>query len=348
MSVQSEINRINTAVTGQAGLISQIQSALCGLPNGYTHVEYIQSSGTQYINLGISVPHASEKIIVVFSPVDESTDNVITGHAAPSWSWATNLSFVLDRRIWVANTGIGGVEIVPNTFHTFEYTTATASVNGVSKVLNAGSYTDGYNNTLFYSSTKYGKHKVKSYKLYNGSTLVRDLVPCLNASGKAGMYDTVNGVFYGNAGTGEFEIPPESTLPQTEQNTEDLQEILETVNAMPEPVDPAPVLLWTNASPTSQFSGQGVSVAGGYIGYLIECRYDNMTDIRTIVYVPNGVKTRITVPSATSDYYDRGAARFATGANGKVTFTGGRITGYTSDNNYFAIPTRIWGVKFTL
>ena len=77
-------------------------------------------------------------------------------------------------------------------------------VDGSSQALNTGSYTDGYNNTLFYASTKYGKHRVKSYKLYNGATLVRDLVPCINASGEIGMYDIVNQKFYGNAGTGSF------------------------------------------------------------------------------------------------------------------------------------------------
>lgn len=35
-------------------------------------------------------------------------------------------------------------------------------------------------------------------------TKIRDFVPCINPSGEYGMYDLANGVFYGNAGNGEF------------------------------------------------------------------------------------------------------------------------------------------------
>ena len=43
-----------------------------------------------------------------------------------------------------------------------------------------------------------------------GVPLIRDFIPCKNASGKVGLWDDVNSVFYGNAGTGAFiagEIP---------------------------------------------------------------------------------------------------------------------------------------------
>lgn len=177
------------------------------LPSGYTEVEYIQSSGTQYIDLGISVPHASEKMVVEFAPTDVGNDNPIVGHAAPTWSWATNVSMVLNSRILVGNTN--GPYVNLNEFCRFEYTKTYCKMNdGEAIALQNMTYTDGYNNTLFYASTKYGKHKVKSYKLYNGSTLVRDLVPCKNPSNVIGMYDLVNGKFYSNAGSGVFTAGP--------------------------------------------------------------------------------------------------------------------------------------------
>ena len=39
---------------------------------------------------------------------------------------------------------------------------------------------------------------------YEGVPLVRDFIPCKNASGEVGLWDDVNSVFYGNAGTGTF------------------------------------------------------------------------------------------------------------------------------------------------
>ena len=60
--------------------------------------------------------------------------------------------------------------------------------------------------TNYYDNSVICKSKVKIYafKIYEGSTLVRNYVPCLY-QGKLGLYDKVNNQFYGNAGTGEFE-----------------------------------------------------------------------------------------------------------------------------------------------
>lgn len=41
--------------------------------------------------------------------------------------------------------------------------------------------------------------RLYSFKVYESGTLVRDLVPCINPSNVAGVYDIVNDVFYGSA-----------------------------------------------------------------------------------------------------------------------------------------------------
>ena len=46
-------------------------------------------------------------------------------------------------------------------------------------------------------------------KITNSGELVRNLVPAKNSSGVVGMYDTVNNVFYTNAGTVTFTAGPE-------------------------------------------------------------------------------------------------------------------------------------------
>ena len=53
-------------------------------------------------------------------------------------------------------------------------------------------------------SMYYGTAKYRGCKIYDNGTLVRDMIPCKDPDGNIGMYDTVNAVFYGNAGTGEF------------------------------------------------------------------------------------------------------------------------------------------------
>ena len=50
--------------------------------------------------------------------------------------------------------------------------------------------------------------RLYSFKIYEGETLMRNFVPCIeSATGKAGLYDTVEGKFYGNAGNGAFVTP---------------------------------------------------------------------------------------------------------------------------------------------
>lgn len=54
------------------------------------------------------------------------------------------------------------------------------------------------------SASEYARGKLYSAKIYDGNTLVRNFIPCKNPDGVIGMWDDVNSVFYGNAGTGSF------------------------------------------------------------------------------------------------------------------------------------------------
>jgi hypothetical protein len=54
--------------------------------------------------------------------------------------------------------------------------------------------------------------KISNVKITEGTTIVRNMYPCYRKSDmKPGMYDTVNGVFYINAGSGEFILGPSIT-----------------------------------------------------------------------------------------------------------------------------------------
>ena len=55
----------------------------------------------------------------------------------------------------------------------------------------------------------YGACKLRSCKIYDNGTLVRDFIPCKNASGVIGLWDDVNSAFYQNAGSGTFTAGPE-------------------------------------------------------------------------------------------------------------------------------------------
>ena len=112
----------------------------------------------------------------------------------------------------------------------------------------------------------------------------------------------------------------------------------------------APELLWTNPSPSASFSPQTVTVATGYSAYLIEFRRYINNDIYSVLCVPLSDSRRNAVchlfwsfPIQNLNYY----RRINSATDGAIVFDhcyqhgGGR-------NNAFHIPTRIWGVKWTI
>ena len=56
--------------------------------------------------------------------------------------------------------------------------------------------------------------KLYNCSIYDNGVLIRSFIPCKNASGTVGLYDSVNNQFYQNAGTGTFIAGPE--IPSTE------------------------------------------------------------------------------------------------------------------------------------
>lgn len=115
-------------------------------------------------------------------------------------------------------------------------------------------------------------------------------------------------------------------------------------NGVDVPLDVAPVLLWTNASPTSEFAAQTVNVETGYSAYIIESRTTTSnSDVRKFFLNIGDTATMVHSTSITTASYGRPISSTDTAA---VTFGDGKRGGTTS--NTHIIPTRIWGVKFTL
>lgn len=178
------------------------------LPNGYTELEYIESTGTQYINTGVS-PTKNLKTEIVITP----NSSGMSEHGVLGSTWAINgyfLMFYQNMLRWHSC----GASVDVSTFNktgknTIVCTSIGLTVNG-SLYSMSGTGTDSANAvTLFggisgYAAAVNGKFKLHSCKMYNGTTIIRNFVPCINAAGAAGLYDLVSGAFYANKGTGSF------------------------------------------------------------------------------------------------------------------------------------------------
>lgn len=105
-----------------------------------------------------------------------------------------------------------------------------------------------------------------------------------------------------------------------------------------------PVLLWTNPDRTKEFGTKTLTVASGYSAYLIEIwPWINSTskDSLTITYVPFG--TNGTAYGGRSSNY----REISEATDGSIVFGNGHSAGQDASGKW-AVPTRIWGVKFTL
>ena len=182
------------------------------LPSGYTQVEYIQSSGTQYIDTGFK-PSWNSRVVVDVSDIPSGNGMIFGCRNASSATAAQQ--FNIYRNSDGMRSDYFGTNATLSISNTTSRTVIDKNKNVVTMygktVTNTAvsSGTVGYNLFLFAvnnvgSANSYASCKLRSCQIYDNGTLVRDYVPCMNASGAVGLYDIVNSKFYGNAGSGTF------------------------------------------------------------------------------------------------------------------------------------------------
>ena len=176
-------------------------------------IEYLESTGTQYINTNIYLNTSSFEI--GYNILGNSVKWGYTHQGSGAGTWIT----VEASTAFFGNYNNGRVSITTdNTENVVTFaSTSGITVNGVSysKTFQLGSdsiasiplYVFGrydFRNGMDYDSSG----KVKSFYLKNNGTLVVDMIPV--RVGQVGyMYDRVSGQLFGNAGTGSFILGPD-------------------------------------------------------------------------------------------------------------------------------------------
>ena len=199
------LNRVESAVKllaaelNSAGYPVEISPVLKGssrVPTGYTEVEFIQSSGTQYVDTGYT---CSKSDYYELETDAQLTNNTALSGANGYMQYAASLGAGARHVIKVVyqnNVEKIYVDGVLNSTKdwTSEYNGTNVKI-GLLKLGDAG-------NAWYTSTPQSGK--TYSAKLRKAGILVRDFVPCKNPTGAVGLYDTVSKTFYANAGTGSF------------------------------------------------------------------------------------------------------------------------------------------------
>ena len=195
------------------------------LPSGYKRLEYIKSSGTQYINTNLSMASGFRaEIDIEFTSLASSILSCVIGAHNDSSPYGRNF-LAAQTSLFQIGMGDGyynfGSPTTGEKYHidfSNVYGNAYCKINGIGQTLSeAATGTNSYSvNTLYLLAVHGGEswfQKVSGNtyhcKIYSTEgTLVRDYIPCQTTAGEIGLWDDVNSVFYGNDGTGTFTAGP--------------------------------------------------------------------------------------------------------------------------------------------
>lgn len=236
MSIASEITRLQTAksdlatsiankgvtvpanatLDDYATLVDSIQTGGGGGTLPYdAEIEYLECTGTQYINPDITLDADTTEVMLIF---EAAITAFVSGSSALMVANSDPNSGV---QVYTASGNKiynQGAYVRPsvNTFYTFT-TTTTASTRTIR--LNSGTPSNqNFNRSITDNSEleimgysdwvdvgRCSKAKYKSFQIYINSKIVRYYIPV--RVGIVGyMYDKISGELYGNSGTGSFTL----------------------------------------------------------------------------------------------------------------------------------------------
>lgn len=191
-----------------------------GLPSSYTAVDYLQSTGTQWIEMGVAPSQNTKAVLkikineftnkgasLIGSRTDANSDDQFTTYLddyggrrflfrmdgrpeAISWKGLTT-----DKIYIVTLSGTemkaeleDGTAVFSKTFSVHDFTSTVTMALFRAKGV-GGTYFQG---------------RIYGCKHYSGDELIQDFVPCLNADGVPCMFDLVSRKSFYNKGTGSF------------------------------------------------------------------------------------------------------------------------------------------------
>ena len=191
------------------------------LPEEYQQVVYLESTGTQYIDMQYTYK-INDKINIEFM-IKKETGAIqgvfgngnsyssgykgVSVYIQPTLNIATTIGGLLGKDWYKSSTAMAlnekyNIQIEKNQLYLNNQLIIT-----VENELGDGTQTDFSLFRRWGTNGMYGR--IYSFSVERDSKLIFNLIPCYRKSDNVvGMYDIVNDVFYTNAGTGEFVIGP--------------------------------------------------------------------------------------------------------------------------------------------
>ena len=192
-----------------------------GLPDGFTAVEYIQTSGSQYIDTGVK-SSASVGLSADFCFVDARDNQNLAQTYRPGYyqlmvlllsSWGSP-----DGSVWFlygySNT-LQYFKKADTDRHIYHFNADgqyTVEMDGIQYAKADPSQTTfpAYARNLYLfarnsqAADGYARMKLYSCAMYDGGVKIRDFKPCLDTNGVPCLYDLISKTAFYNQGSGSF------------------------------------------------------------------------------------------------------------------------------------------------
>ena len=198
-----------------------------GLPEGYTRIDYIESTGAEHIDTGYYWKHENVKIFIDAIVTNNSSSQSLFGNEEPrsggryfgiiphgsngTYSFyagetgsVNSASITLKKRFKMeCSTTIGKTLTVsidgvkkftssyPGTIMTYANTTSTSANKGRIYI-----FTNNNSSNSAYISQRISGMRLYAFQMWDNDVMVRNFIPCLNEDGVIGLWDTITKAFF--------------------------------------------------------------------------------------------------------------------------------------------------------
>ena len=186
------------------------------LPNGYKRLEYIQSTGTQYIITNYS-PKQNTRMEARFK--SSANGQWISGAVESNGQYGYGV--YTNGTVFGTSSWIGSMNLYDGSWHDIVFENGSLYSDGVLKL--SGTSSDFQTlRPVYIFAVNFGGNvdgrvspglALASLKYIENNVAAHDFIPCQKPDGTIGLWDDVNSVFYGNAGTGTFTAGPAVASP---------------------------------------------------------------------------------------------------------------------------------------
>ena len=174
------------------------------LPDGYRLCNYIESTGTQTINTGLTPVYGDEINVIAYRVSDENNilyaSGTLTVTSAPNelycryFTSTNNDAARIPLKNFPADAQYHHIMISQDGFY--------ADGNFVKEL--PGERAKASKLIIFRGTSKLGKVRIKRFYITRDGAYTLNLIPALDRNGTPCMYDTVSKQTFYNARTGEF------------------------------------------------------------------------------------------------------------------------------------------------